>query len=86
MIKDIFNLEKIELSDMTYVTSARSIAILKQIKESINDIETSIKNNLPIDIIEIDIKNIWDKLGEIIGVSYENELIDVLFSQFCLGK
>ena len=86
MIKDIFNLEKIELSDMTYVTSARSIAILKQIKESINDIETSIKNNLPIDIIEIDIKNIWDKLGEIIGVSYENELIDVIFSQFCLGK
>ena len=86
MIKDIFNLEKIELSDMTYVTSARSIAILKQIKESINDIETPIKNNLPIDIIEIDIKNIWDKLGEIIGVSYENELIDVLFSQFCLGK
>ena len=32
------------------------------------------------------IKNIWDKLGEIIGVSYENELIDTLFSQFCLGK
>ena len=86
MIKNIFNLEKIELSDMTYITSARSIAILKQIKESINDIEVSIDNNLPIDIIEIDIKNIWDKLGEIIGVSYENELIDVLFSQFCLGK
>ena len=86
MVKDIFNLEKIELSDMTYITSARSIAILKQIKESINDIETSIKNNLPIDIIEIDIKNIWDKLGEIIGISYENELIDTLFSQFCLGK
>ena len=86
MIKEIFNLEKIELSDMTYITSARSIAILKQIKESINDIETSIENNLPIDIIEIDIKNIWDKLGEIIGISYENELIDTLFSQFCLGK
>ena len=86
MIKNIFNLEKIELSDMTYITSARSIAILKQIKESIDDIQISIDNNLPIDIIEIDIKNIWDKLGEIIGVSYENELIDVLFSQFCLGK
>ena len=86
MIREIFNLEKIELSDMTYITSARSIAILKQIKESINDIETSINNNLPIDIIEIDIKSIWDKLGEIIGVSYENELIDTLFSQFCLGK
>ena len=85
-IKEIFNLGKIELSDMTFVTSARSIAILKQIKESINDIEASLEQNLPIDIIAIDIKNIWDKLGEIIGVSYENELIDTLFSQFCLGK
>ena len=71
---------------MTFVTSARSIAILKQIKESIQDIEASLDEKLPIDIIEIDIKNIWDKLGEIIGISYENELIDTLFSQFCLGK
>ena len=85
-IKEIFNLGKIELSDMTFVTSARSIAILKQIKESIQDIEASLEQKLPIDIIAIDIKNIWDKLGEIIGVSYENELIDTLFSQFCLGK
>lgn len=85
-IKEIFNLEKIETSDMTFVTSARSLAILNQIRDSIEDIEKGLKTGLPIDIIEIDIKNIWDKLGEIIGVSYENELIDTLFSQFCLGK
>lgn len=85
-IKEIFNLEKIETSDMTFVTSARSLAILNQIRDSIEDIEKGLKSGLPIDIIEIDIKNIWDKLGEIIGVSYENELIDTLFSQFCLGK
>lgn len=85
-IKEIFNLEKIETSDMTFVTSARSLAILNQIRDSIEDIEKGLESGLPIDIIEIDIKNIWDKLGEIIGVSYENELIDTLFSQFCLGK
>ncbi|MCI5552908.1 MAG: tRNA uridine-5-carboxymethylaminomethyl(34) synthesis GTPase MnmE [Tenericutes bacterium] len=85
-IKEIFNLEKIETSDMTFVTSARSLAILNQIRDSIEDIEKGLKSGLPIDIIEIDIKNIWDKLGEIIGVSYETELIDTLFSQFCLGK
>ena len=79
-------MEKIETSDMTFVTSARSLAILNQIRDSIEDIEKGLKSGLPIDIIEIDIKNIWDKLGEIIGVSYENELIDTLFSQFCLGK
>ena len=44
------------------------------------------KNHMPIDMVEIDIKNIWNLLGEIIGESYEEELIDQLFSQFCLGK
>lgn len=85
-IKELFNFEKLELSDMTFVTNARSIAILKQIKKSIDDIEISLENNLPIDIIEIDIKNIWEKLGEIIGEAYEEELIDNLFKNFCLGK
>lgn len=85
-IEQLFNLEKLELGDLTYLTSARSVAILKQVRTSIGDIEKSIDDNIPIDLIEIDIKSIWDKLGEIIGISYENELIDQLFSQFCLGK
>ena len=85
-IKEIFNLSSLELEDLTYLTSARSIATLKQIRKSIEDIEFSIKNNVPINIIEIDIKYIWDKLGEIIGSSYEGELVDKLFSKFCLGK
>jgi len=85
-IKEIFNLSKLELEDLTYLTSARSIAILKQIKKSIDDIEESIKNDIPINIIEIDIKEIWDKLGEILGNSYEGELVDKMFSKFCLGK
>ena len=37
-------------------------------------------------MVEIDLKNIWEILGSIIGVNYEEELIDQLFSQFCLGK
>ena len=41
---------------------------------------------MPIDIAEIDLKEAWNTLGEIIGETYTNELIDQLFSQFCLGK
>ena len=41
---------------------------------------------MQIDMIEIDLKNVWNLLGEIIGATYEEELIDQLFSQFCLGK
>lgn len=85
-IKNIFNLDKIETNDITYLTNARSIAILKQCLPLIRSIKAGIEKDLPIDIIEIDIKEIWNKLGLIIGETYEDELINQLFSQFCLGK
>ena len=85
-IKQIFNLDKIETADLTYLTTARSISLLKQSLNAITDIKMGIGNNLPIDMLEIDLKNVWNLLGSIIGVTYEEELIDQLFSQFCLGK
>ena len=85
-IKEIFNLEKLEQSDLTYLTSARSIAILKEVNNKISEIEHSINNNATIDMLELDIKYIWEKLGEIIGETYEEEFLDELFSRFCLGK
>ena len=85
-IKKIFNLEKINTSDFTYLTNAKDIAIIKESLESINDIKNGLDNDLSIDMLEIDIKNIWNLLGQIIGETYENELIDYMFSHFCLGK
>lgn len=85
-IKEIFNLEQIEKDDLTYLSSARCISLLKQALNSVIDIKKGIENNIPIDMIEIDLKNIWEILGNIIGVNYDEELIDQLFSQFCLGK
>ena len=73
-------------NDLTYLSSARSIGILEQVWNSVSEIENGIKNNMPIDMIEIDIKEAWNLLGTITGESYEDELIDQLFSQFCLGK
>ncbi len=85
-IKQIFNLEKIKTEDLTYLSSARSIAIIKECLDLTKDIKDGITNDFPIDMLEIDLKRIWELLGEIIGVSYEDELIDQLFSNFCLGK
>ena len=85
-IKELFNLEQFDKEDLTYLTSARSVAILKQVYEKIKELEDSINNEIPIDMLEIDIKYIWNLLGEIIGVNYEEELIDQLFIRFCLGK
>ena len=85
-IKEIFNFDKITTSDLTYLTNARSLSLLRQSLNSLNDIKIGLKNNLPIDMLEIDLKNIWELLGSIIGETYEEELIDQLFSQFCVGK
>ncbi len=76
----------IDTKDLTYLTNARSISLLKQAYEKLEEVEIATNNNLPVDIVEIDIKEIWTKLGEIIGETYEDELIDELFSHFCLGK
>ena len=85
-IKKLFNLEQIETSDLTYLTGARNKAILKQVLQGINDINEGIKNNIAIDMLEIDLRNIWNLLGQIIGEVYEEELLDELFSRFCVGK
>ena len=85
-IKQMFNLEKIETTDLTYLTSARSGAILRKVLDSIKEVRKGIENNYPIDMVEIDLKDIWNLLGEIIGESYDEELLDNLFSRFCVGK
>jgi len=85
-IKELYNLEKIETEDLSYLSSARSISLLKQAMQSLKNADKGIDDNYPIDMVEIDIKDSWNILGEIIGETYEEELIDQLFSQFCLGK
>ena len=85
-IKELFNIEQIEKEDMTYLSSARSISLLKQCLKSIEEIKKGLEENLPIDMIEIDLKQIWSTLGEIIGETYTEELLDHIFKNFCLGK
>ena len=85
-IKDMFNLEKIEKEDFTYLSSARSISLLKKSLDSLESVKEGINKNMPVDMVEIDLKQVWNTLGEIIGETYSDELIDQLFSQFCLGK
>lgn len=85
-IVDLFNINEIENSDLTYLSNARSISILNNCLKSIEDVEQALNNNQTIDMIELDIKNIWEELGKINGSTYEEELLDEMFKRFCLGK
>ena len=85
-IIELFNLEQLETEDLTYLSDARSISLLKKSLSYIKDAISSINQEEPIDIVELNIKDAWESLGEIIGETYTDELIDELFQRFCLGK
>ena len=85
-IINMFNLSQIETKDPTYLSNTRSISTLQKCLDSIEEVEKGLNNNMPIDMIELDIRNIWEELGTINGSTYEEELLDEMFSRFCLGK
>ncbi len=85
-IKELFKLEKLNTKDYTYLTNSRQIALAKQANKSLLDAEKSLNDGLPVDMIEIDLTNCFETLGEIIGESYKEEIIDNLFANFCVGK
>ena len=85
-ISKMFKLEEIKQKDYNYITNVRQISKIKECLSMINEVDESIKNEVPLDMIEIDLKKIWNTLGEITGESYTEELLDELFSKFCVGK
>ena len=85
-IKELFNLEKFETSNYNYITNTRQLSKIKECLNIIKDIEIGIQNEIGLDMLEIDLKNIWNTLGSIIGENYDEELLDELFSKFCVGK
>lgn len=82
----LLELDKINSKDLTYMSNVRQIDLLKKALESINNAINNLGSDIPVDMIEIDITNAWNYLGEITGEVYRDELIDTLFSNFCLGK
>ncbi|EEU29757.1 tRNA modification GTPase TrmE [Limosilactobacillus coleohominis 101-4-CHN] len=68
------------------VTNARHIGLLRQADQALGDVLKGLDDGMPVDLVQIDMTRAWDLLGEITGDSYQDELLDQLFSQFCLGK
>ncbi|MCG3402082.1 tRNA uridine-5-carboxymethylaminomethyl(34) synthesis GTPase MnmE [Staphylococcus massiliensis] len=85
-IRDLFFGGDVQSQDMTYVSNSRHISLLKQARNSIQDAIDASEMGVPMDMVQIDLTRTWEILGEIIGESASEELIDQLFSQFCLGK
>ena len=85
-IKKVCELNEINDIDATYIGNARQLSKIKEALKAINDSLMGIEYGYPIDIINIDISKAWNSLGEIIGKVSSDDLLDTLFSNFCLGK
>ncbi|WP_379155957.1 tRNA uridine-5-carboxymethylaminomethyl(34) synthesis GTPase MnmE [Paenibacillus sp. sgz5001063] len=85
-ISGLFFEGKLESGDLTYVSNVRHIALLKKAYKSLLDAYEAADMHIPIDMIQIDVRLAWEQLGEIIGDTAADSLLDQIFSQFCLGK
>jgi len=85
-ISALFFAGSIETKDETYVSNSRHVALLNQSLKTIEDALQGAQAGVPVDIVQIDLTRTWELLGEIIGDSAHESLINQLFSQFCLGK
>lgn len=85
-IRDLFFGGEVQNQDMTYVSNSRHISLLKQARQTIQDAIDAAESGVPMDMVQIDLTRTWEILGEIIGETASDEIIDQLFSQFCLGK
>ncbi|AMV63016.1 GTPase and tRNA-U34 5-formylation enzyme TrmE [Pediococcus damnosus] len=68
------------------VTNARHIGLLNKAEDALDSVLQGLDDGMPVDLVQIDMTQCWELLGEITGDSYQDELLDQLFSQFCLGK
>ena len=83
---DIFKLDELNNKDFTYLSNSRQISLVKKALNISKKLEKSLEDDVFIDMLEMDIKEICEILNEIIGESYDEKLIDKIFSNFCLGK
>ena len=85
-IKDLFYQNEIKFNDELYLTNARHKVALENARKSLALVLDSIHNEMPEDFFSIDLMDAYEQLGMIIGESVEDDLVNEIFSKFCMGK
>ena len=86
LIKDMFFKGQIEFNDEIYITNARHKEALLEALESIHQVQVSLENDMPEDFYSIDLMSAYAALGRIIGEEVGDDLVNEIFSKFCMGK
>lgn len=85
-IEEMFFHGKIQMNDEIYITNTRHKVSLMEVQKSLNLVIKSIDDGMPEDFYSIDLMNAYEELGRIIGEAVEDDLVNEIFSKFCMGK
>lgn len=85
-IHTLFLSDKIRYNDEIYITKARQKALLIEALESIRQLWNSVEAGMPEDLYSIDLMNAYETLGKMIGETVEDDIVDKIFKDFCMGK
>jgi len=85
-IKDMFYSGEVEINSDVVISSLRHKNQLEKALANIESVINDIKMMVPIDCLEVDLKNCWENLGEITGDTIGEDILDKIFSEFCIGK
>lgn len=85
-IKEMFFSGKVTFNDEVYITNIRQKTALQEALRSLKLVQQSIENDMPEDFYSIDLMNAYEELGTIIGEAVEDDLVNEIFSKFCMGK
>ena len=85
-ILETLNLNNLFNKDITYISNARQLEKINFAIKALDEALTTIENEATIDFVDIDIRKAWLYLGEIVGQTSTDNLLDELFSKFCLGN
>ena len=77
---------ELKFNDEIYITNERQKNDIRQAHDSVNLVLNSIEAGMPEDFFTIDLMNAYESLGRVIGESLEDDLVDKIFSKFCMGK
>lgn len=85
-IKEMFFHGEVSLNDEVYITNVRQKTSLQEALDSLHLVMQSIEDGMPEDFYSIDLMNAYEELGKIIGEAVEDDLVNEIFSKFCMGK
>lgn len=85
-ITEMYNLDELQSSDYNYISNARELSLVKKAEQTVSEATNNLNATLPFEIVADDLRLCYVSLGEIIGETYDEDILNEIFSKFCVGK